>query len=90
MFQINFDNFFEQVFEAQYQMSWQTIDTRFSDSRLKSLRHFIIWTCSKKVDDFLKERIIISKKILPKLFQKDIIWWGDYHTYTGMWFINYL
>lgn len=89
--QLNFDSLFEEVFETQYQISWETIDTIFSDLRFKSLDHFIIWTDSIQIINFEKERLSIFQKILPKLFKKDILWWGHWSRDIGMLFsINFL
>lgn len=87
IFEIDFKSLFEEVFEPQHQTSWKIIDTIFSDSRLKNLGHFVVWTESKQVDNFQKERIGILEKILPKLFKQNTIWWGDLKPRIGMLFV---
>lgn len=91
IFQLSFESLSEEVFKKQYQTIWKTIDTIFSNSRLKRLHYFVIWTKSKQVYNFQDERNSILDKIFPKLIKKNNLWWGDCDSKIGILFIiNYL
>lgn len=82
MLHLNFSICLEKLFDIQYQTIWDKIDQIFS--KHSNLLYFVIWTISEQKSDCQKKEILVLERGLPRLLKKDILWWGDWNTKSGL------